>query len=142
MSLSTIYEPIQVDLDEVESRLRSVTEVDSPWLSELLRYSLKVGGKRIRPALVLLSGKFYDYNLERLLPMAVAVELMHTATLVHDDAVDKSAVRRGIPTINEVWGEDKAVLLGDYLFSKAGEFTATTKTSPLLFAFSRYLTCP
>ena len=139
MSLSTIYEPVQVDLDEVENRLRSVSEVDSPWLSELLRYSLKVGGKRIRPALVFLSGKFYDYNLERLMPMAVAVELMHTATLVHDDAIDKSAVRRGIPTINKVWGEDKAVLLGDYLFSKAGEFTATTKNLQAIKLFAQTL---
>ncbi len=125
MQLSTIYEPIQEDLNKVEDWLRSVSRVDFFRLSELLGYSLS-GGKGIRPALVLLSGKFYDYNLDYLLPMATAVELLHTATLVHDDAIDKSPVRRGRATINTVWGEDKAVLLGDYLFAKAGEFAATT----------------
>ena len=88
--------------------------------------ALESAGKRIRPALVLFSGKFYDYNLSYLLPMATAVEILHTATLVHDDAIDKSLVRRGRATIYRVWGEDKAVLLGDYLFAKAEEFAAAT----------------
>ena len=122
MQLSTIYEPIQEDLVKVEDQLRSVSKVDFAWLSELLGYSLSSGGKMIRPALTLLSGKFYNYNLDYLLPMATAVELMHTATLVHDDAIDNSLVRRSRPTINQVWGEDKAVLLGDYLFAKAREY--------------------
>ena len=125
--LSSIYKPVQEDLVKVEEKLRSISKVDSPWLSELLEYSLKGGGKRIRPALVLISGKFYDYNLNSLLPMATAVEVMHTATLVHDDAIDKSLVRRGRPTINKVWDEDKAVLLGDYLFAKAAELTSATQ---------------
>ncbi|GAI14964.1 unnamed protein product, partial [marine sediment metagenome] len=86
MTLSAIYQLIQEDLILVEDRLKSVSGVDFPWLAELLDYSLKGGGKRIRPALTLLSGKFYDYNLGSLLPMTTAVELMHTATLVHDDA--------------------------------------------------------
>ena len=126
MLLSTIYKPIQEDLVKVEERLKAVNKVDFPWLSELLDYSLKGGGKRIRPALVLLSGKFYHYNLNRLLPMATAIELFHTATLVQDDAIDKSSVRRGRPTINKMWDEDRAVLLGDYLFAKATELAATT----------------
>jgi len=125
LQLSTIYEPIQEDLNKVEDRLRSVSGVEFLRLSELLDYSLS-GGKGIRPALTLLSGKFYDYNLDYLLPMATAVELFHTATLVHDDAIDKSSVRRGRPTINTMWGEDKAILLGDYLFAKAGALAATT----------------
>jgi len=123
---NTIYEPIQEDLNKVADWLRLVSRVDFSWLAKLLGYSLKGGGKRIRPALTLLVGKFYNYNLDSLLPMATAVELLHTATLVHDDAIDKSSVRRGRPTINTVWGEDEAVLLGDYLFAKAGELAATT----------------
>ncbi|MFB0559153.1 MAG: polyprenyl synthetase family protein [Dehalococcoidales bacterium] len=125
MQLNTICELIQEDLVKVEDRLKSVSKVSFSWLSELLGYSLG-GGKGIRPALTLLSGKFYDYNLDYLLPMAATVELLHTATLVHDDAIDKSPVRRGRPTINTLWGADKAVLLGDYLFAKAGEVVATT----------------
>ena len=139
MTLSAIYQLIQEDLVRVEDRLKSVSGVDFPWLAELLDYSLKGGGKRIRPALTLLSGKFYDYNLGSLLSMATAVELMHTATLVHDDAVDNSLVRHGRPTINKVWGEDKAVLLGDYLFAKAGEFAADTGNLRVIKLFSQTL---
>ena len=127
MELSKIYQPIQEDLARIEDRLRAVSAVDSPYLSELLDYSLKSNGKRIRPILTLLSGKFYDYNLDSLLPMATAVEIMHTATLVHDDAIDESLVRRCRPTVYQLWGEDKAVLLGDYLFAEAGALTAATQ---------------
>jgi len=104
-----------------------------------LDYSLKGGGKRIRPALTLLAGKFYDYNLDYLLPMAMAVELYHTATLVHDDAIDKSLVRRGRPTINKVWGEEKAVLLGDYLSAEAGALVATTQSLRAIKLFTKTL---
>jgi len=136
LELGTIYEPIQKELDKVEDMLRLVNKVDSPYLSTLLDHSLQSNGKRIRPALTLLSGKFYDYNLDYLLPMAVAVELMHTATLVHDDAIDNSLVRRSRPTINKLWGEEKAVLLGDYLFAEAGVFTASTKNLRAIKHFS------
>jgi geranylgeranyl pyrophosphate synthase len=139
LQLSTIYKLIQEDLVEVEDRLRSVTKVDFSWLSEMLDHSLKGGGKRIRPALTLLSGKFYDHAPDHLLSMAAAVELMHTATLVHDDAIDKSSIRRGRPTINKVWGEDKAVLLGDYLFAKAGEFAADTQNLRVIKLFAQTL---
>ncbi len=135
--LRTIYEPIQEDLVRVEARLRSVCEVDFPWLSKLLAHSLKGGGKRIRPALVLLSGKFYNYDLSYLLPMATAVEILHTATLVHDDAIDNSAVRRGRPTINKVWGEDKAILLGDYLLGKSQELVADTQNLRVIRLFAQ-----
>jgi len=137
LQLSTIYEPIQEGLAKVEDRLKSVSRVELSRLSELLDYSLSDGGKRIRPALTLLSGKFYDCDLDYLLPMAAAIELLHTATLVHDDAIDKSSVRRGRPTINTVWGEDQAVLLGDYLFAKAGEFAATTGNLQVIKLFSQ-----
>ncbi|GAI45157.1 unnamed protein product, partial [marine sediment metagenome] len=105
LQLSRIYELVEEDLARVESQIKSVTEVDSPGLAELLSHIL-AGGKGIRPALTLLSGKFYHYNLDLLLPMATAVELMHTATLIHDDAIDNSTVRRGRPTINSLWGQD------------------------------------
>ncbi len=126
LPLRAIYESVQDDLNSVEDRLRSMSRVPFEHLSELLDHSLKAGGKRVRPILTLLSGKFYNYNRDALLSMAVAVELLHTATLVHDDTIDKSAVRRGLPTVNAVWGEDKAVLLGDYLFARAGEYCANT----------------
>jgi geranylgeranyl pyrophosphate synthase len=71
--------------------------------------------------------------------MATAVELLHVATLVHDDAVDKSPIRRGRPTLYKVWGEDRAVLVGDYLFAKAGELTATTQNIRVIKLFAQTL---
>ena len=139
MELNDIYESIQKDLVKVKDRLRSITQVDFPWLSEQLGLVVKETGKGIRPALTLLSGKFYHYDLTYLLPMAVSVELMHTATLVHDDAIDKAVVRRGQPTINKIWGQEIAVLMGDYLFAKAGEFVADTQTPRVVKLFSQTL---
>jgi len=153
LPLSKIYKPIQQDLAKVEDMMKSVSQADLSWLpkqlaydlrnsgklDELLPYSLKSGGKRIRPALTLLSGKSYNYDLDYLLPMATAVEIMHTATLVHDDAIDNSSVRRGRSTINKVWDDDKAILLGDYLFAKAGELTATTQNLQVIKLLSQTL---
>lgn len=127
MELNEIYAPIKKDLLVVEDRLKSIGVMDAPWLGDLLAYALKGGGKRLRPALAILSASFYDYDLERLMPMTLAVELMHLATLVHDDTIDNSFVRWGRPTVNKVWGMEKAVLLGDYLFAKAGDLTASTE---------------
>jgi octaprenyl-diphosphate synthase len=139
LSLDSIYQSIQEELTKIEENLQSVSEVAFDRLSEMLDYSLKVGGKRIRPVLTLLSGRSYDYERDSLLAMAVAVELLHTATLIHDDTIDKSSVRRGRLTVNEVWGEDKAVLLGDYLFAKAGEFCAHTGNLRVITLFSQTL---
>ncbi len=126
LTLDKIYEPVQPDLNTVEDWLKSVARVSYLPQANMLERSLQDGGKRIRPALVLLAGDLYNYNLDTLLPLATAVELLHTATLVHDDAIDDSAVRRGRPTINATWNDDKAVLLGDYLFATAEEYTART----------------
>jgi geranylgeranyl pyrophosphate synthase len=138
LELEEIYRLVAKDLAKVRRQLESVTEVDYPPLAEMLRHIL-AGGKGIRPALNLLSGKFYQYNLDLLLPMATAIELMHTATLVHDDAIDKSAVRRGKPTVNQVWGEERAVLLGDFVFARAGEFAADTGNLRVIKLFSQTL---
>ncbi|MFO8143825.1 MAG: polyprenyl synthetase family protein [Dehalococcoidales bacterium] len=136
MSLDTIYKPIQGDMARVEEGLRSVCR-DSPyWMSELLEHSLGNTGKRVRPALVFLSGSFTSCDRTCLLPMALAVEVLHTATLVHDDAIDKSATRRGKATIYQLWGEDKAVLLGDYLLAQSEELAALTENISVLKIFS------
>ena len=124
--LAEITKSVWEDLTAVEANMKSMSEVDAPDLSELLRHSLSGSGKRIRPIIALLAAKFHDYNLERMMPLVTAVELMHLATLVHDDTIDDSSVRRGRPTVNSVWGIEQAVLLGDYLFARAGALTATT----------------
>ena len=93
----------------------------------------------MRPALTLFSGKLFTYDLTTMLPMAVSVELMHTATLVHDDAIDKASTRRGRETMNSRWGDEIAILMGDFLFAKAGEFVADTQTPRVIKLFSQTL---
>ncbi|MDD5590663.1 MAG: polyprenyl synthetase family protein [Dehalococcoidales bacterium] len=137
MSLDKIYAPIRKDLGKIEDGLCSIYQDSPPRISDLLAHSLGASGKRVRPALVLLSGKSFNYNLSCLLPMALAVEVLHTATLVHDDAIDNSPARRGRATINKLWGEDKAILLGDYLLAKAEELAATTEDLPVIRLFAR-----
>jgi geranylgeranyl pyrophosphate synthase len=139
LELNQIYAPVNTDLAKVEESLKAVSKVDFDWLSQLLSHSLGAGGKRIRPALTLLSGQFYQYQLEFLMHMAAAIELMHTATLIHDDAIDKSDTRRGRETIYKLWGVDPAVLLGDYLFAKAGVEVADTQSVRAIKIFSQTL---
>jgi geranylgeranyl pyrophosphate synthase len=139
LELSQIYAPVSEDLKKVEEALVGVSHVDFPWLAQLLSHSLGAGGKRIRPALTLMSGQFYEYRFEYLLHMAVAIELMHTATLIHDDAIDKSDTRRGRATIYKLWGVDPAVLLGDYLFAKAGVESSETHSIRAIRLFSQTL---
>ena len=91
------------------------------------------------PSFTLLAGKFYNYNLEKLVPMAAGVELLHSATLIHDDIVDNSALRRGKPTISSKWGENAALLLGDYLFAKAAIFVAATGNLRVIKLFAETL---
>jgi geranylgeranyl pyrophosphate synthase len=137
--LSDIYKPVQKDLKKVEQSLEEIADADFALLAQLLAYTLKTGGKRVRPALTLLSGKFYIYEPALLVPMAAAIELLHTATLVHDDIVDNSPVRRGKPTVSRAWGEDRALLLGDYLFAKAGSLVAGTGNLRAIKLFSQTL---
>lgn len=139
MELSQIYAPIQDDLNRVRDTLKSISRIDFAWLAEQLSHVVKETGKGIRPALTLLSGRTCEYDITYLLPMAVSVELMHTATLVHDDAIDKALTRRGQATINSIWGDEIAVLLGDYLFAKAGEFVSDTQTPRVIKLFSQTL---
>jgi geranylgeranyl pyrophosphate synthase len=141
LELSEIYQPVKKDLKTVEEQFSLLAEskCDSfPELYQMLKHTL-VGGKVIRPALTLLSCRCFNYNRTKILPMATASELLHIATLVHDDAIDKADTRRGRPTVNNLWGTDKAVLLGDYLFARAGEFAAATENIPVVKLFSRTL---
>jgi len=126
LELSEIYRPVQEDLAAVQEELKSICQVENPYLEELLEYSLIGGGKRIRPILALLSAKSYNYNIDTLMPIAMAVELMHMATLMHDDTIDNSTIRWGRPTVNALWGTEQAILLGDYLFAQTGELVART----------------
>lgn len=138
MTVASIYRPVQRGMIRLEENLDQIAEASAPLgIVEQLNHILKGGGKRIRPALTLLAGKFYHYNLELLLPTAVAVELLHTATLVHDDTLDHSQRRRGKPTINSLWGNSIAILLGDYLFATSACITSETGNVRVMKLFAQ-----
>lgn len=139
MNLNLIYRSVAPDLEKVEKELGKIVEVDNLLLAKLLNYSIKNCGKRIRPVFTLLSGKFMNYNLDKLIPMAAGVELLHSATLIHDDIIDNADLRRSKPAIHKVWGSNAALLLGDYLFAKAGSYVASTGNLRVIKLFSQTL---
>lgn len=139
MTADSVYRPIRTEMARVEKRLNEVARTAPPDIVQQLSYVLKGGGKRLRPALTLLAGKFYRYDVELLLPTAAAIELLHTATLVHDDTVDESDLRRGRTSINHLWGNSNAVLLGDYLFAASARMTAETGNVRVIKLFSETL---
>jgi geranylgeranyl pyrophosphate synthase len=139
VTLDEIYAPVKGDLELVEKRLAEIAGNDIPLLSDMLEYALLNAGKRVRPALTLLSGQFNKYDRNVLIPMAAAVELLHIGTLVHDDIIDKSATRRGQPAVYRKWGLNSALLLGDYLFSRAGTLATTTENMRVIRRFTETL---
>ncbi|MBI2764989.1 MAG: polyprenyl synthetase family protein [Chloroflexi bacterium] len=124
--LATLYGPVTDDMVLVEDLLESTKKVDLAPLRRMLDHALHARGKRLRPALVLLSGSFGEYDLNRLVPLGAAIELLHTASLVHDDVVDGADSRRGRPTANSVFDNALTVLLGDYMFANAAEMVTRT----------------
>ncbi len=119
MDLAAIYAPVREDLDQLQTLLQRELASDDPFIGELVRHVLDTRGKLIRPALVCLSAQASGGAGEARLWIAAAVELIHIASLIHDDIIDASDVRRGVTTVNAQWGNQIAVLLGDYLFAKA-----------------------
>ncbi len=113
------FSEIALDLDEVEKKLKEVTIDSDPFIRQNTNLLLESGGKRLRPAFSLLGAKLANYDLERVLPFAVAIEIFHMATLVHDDVVDCSLIRRGRPTIKALQGNRVSTHLGNYLLAKA-----------------------
>ena len=131
-----IYQPIKDDLIQVEERLRGLSNVRTPFLPELLDYVYQSGGKRVRPAITLLASNFYPHDHDLPIIMAAAVELLHIATLIHDDTVDNSHLRRGRTTVSDLWGKNAAVLLGDYVFATSATFVCDTSNVRVIRRFS------
>lgn len=123
---TTMYGPVAEDMILVEDLLEATKRVDLSPLKRMLDHALQARGKRIRPALVLLAGTYGEYNLNRLVPLGAAIELLHTASLVHDDVVDGAMSRRGRATANAVFDNAITVLLGDYMFANAAELVTRT----------------
>ena len=138
---ASIYAPIQAELALVDEKLRGLAPAEVGHLRPLLDYVAETGGKRVRPAITLLAGqlgahKGRPYDSEKLVLMAGAVELLHLATLIHDDTVDDSPTRRGRATVGSVWGNQVAVLFGDYVFATSATFVCDTDNIRIMRRFS------
>jgi heptaprenyl diphosphate synthase len=119
MNLKDIYQDLRPDLDALEKQLAREVQSNEKLLQRSSQHLLKAGGKRIRPVFVLLAGKFGEYDLSRLTNVAVALELIHMASLVHDDVIDNASKRRGSPTVKAEWGNRIAMYTGDFIFARA-----------------------
>jgi len=117
--LRTITEPIQRDLEIFEKQFLESLETDVELLNKIVRYMAAHKGKRLRPTLTFLTSHLVGGPTPRTFWAALIVELIHTATLIHDDVVDESEIRRGAASINAIWDNKISILVGDYLFSKA-----------------------
>jgi geranylgeranyl pyrophosphate synthase len=118
------YGPVSDDIELVTRGLRDLGSGHHPLLDAALEHIFSSRGKQLRPALVMLGGKMGRYQRDRLVTLAMALELVHTASLVHDDTVDEALTRRGLDTLNALWSPKVAILVGDYLFAKAAELAA------------------
>ena len=118
-SLADIQAPVREGLERVSDELRRIVAADFALITEVNEHLLRMRGKMFRPTLTLLSAQVLDRPSPRAPTLAAVIELMHVATLVHDDAVDHSTLRRGMPTINALFSHQVSVIMGDYLYSKA-----------------------
>jgi octaprenyl-diphosphate synthase len=124
--LQSLYAPIAGELADVESLLKSELRSDYPFVDELVRYGCLLGGKRLRPALLLLTAKAVGGKATSdHITLAAVVEMIHTATLVHDDVLDEAQIRRHLATVNARWDNEASVLLGDFLFTHAFYLAST-----------------
>ncbi len=139
MNINTILSPIQNELQAVESLLGQSVAIDFEPLHRVFESLIQSGGKRIRPALTVLANKFHSEGQDKALTLAVAAELIHAATLIHDDLIDKSPLRRGSPTINSRWSGTATVLAGDFLLARAADISASIEDFRVMRIFARTL---
>jgi geranylgeranyl pyrophosphate synthase len=135
-TLSRLFASIQADLDQVDATFQERATSGLTILNSASMYAIGSQGKRLRTAITLLSAKFNNYRFEKLLLLSVAFEMLHLATLIHDDIVDEATTRRGKPTVNALWGNKIAILLGDYYFAKTAGLIADIEDSRIDHLFS------
>ncbi|MBI5700546.1 polyprenyl synthetase family protein [Candidatus Saganbacteria bacterium] len=132
-NLIEIYGPIKKELLQIEKRLHTLLSRDADkYVAEIGNYILKKPGKRLRPALVLLSARLGSSIKPKVIDLAAAIELIHTATLIHDDIIDRAEKRRSQKSVNIKYGRDAAILFGDFLYSKAFELIASLNSVPII----------
>jgi octaprenyl-diphosphate synthase len=118
VNITQFSAPVKSELDKLEQLFEQTLHADVPLVEQVMQYVATLHGKRLRPLLVFLTAKMIGEVTEQSLKAGLVVELLHTATLIHDDVVDHSTLRRGVPTVNSIWTNKISVLIGDYLFSR------------------------
>jgi octaprenyl-diphosphate synthase len=136
-TLSSLQQPVRPQLDMVVEELRRIVLSDFPAIEEVNDHLLWARGKLFRPTLLLLANQVGANPYPRAVTLAALVELVHLATLVHDDAVDHSVLRRGMPTVNALWNHQTAVIMGDYLYSRSVQELTALGRVDLLAVLSR-----
>jgi len=129
--------PVKTDLEEFDKKLSDFLRGDSPLIASIARHLLRARGKRIRPAFLFLASRASDNFTPYSVEASLSIELIHTATLLHDDVVDESDLRRGQNTVNKQWTNLISVLMGDYLFAKAFRIMVESNSIELMQAISR-----
>ncbi len=139
MDFADVTQRLQGDLDRVEERVRRAAQVEFPALGRMLEAIVNSGGKRLRPALLLLASRPFTYDLTPLVPAAAGIEMLHTASLVHDDTIDSSLLRRGQPTLNSSFDPGTVILIGDFLFAQSAILAAETMNPRVVAVFAASL---
>jgi geranylgeranyl pyrophosphate synthase len=134
-----LFDLVAEDIKHVEEKMRSGVAERYSDLQAVIDYLMGAGGKRLRPTLTLMAANFYPVDKEKSYALAAAVELLHTATLVHDDLIDNSLFRRGLPTLNASWTPGATILTGDYLFARSAGLAAETDNVRIVRIFSQTL---
>ena len=128
-TLSAIYATVGSELRRVDTRLADELRSDHSQANEVIRHGIRLSGKRLRPALLLLAGQAVGRLRDEHITLAAVVEMIHTATLVHDDVLDEAAIRRHEDTVNARWNNETSVLLGDFLFTHAFYLASTLEST-------------
>lgn len=136
MSTIILNTLVQEQIKRVEEQIRAQADDNNPDMRAALEHLLSSGGKRVRPTVVLLVGNMLGGTDEKLVTVGAAIELLHTATLVHDDLIDGSLLRRGMPTLNARWSPAATVLTGDFLFARAAKLAAEVDHLQLMKLFA------
>ena len=129
--------PVQPDLDVLRGKITSFLPADTHSAQKIIEHIFESGGKRIRPALYFFCARLFDYRGEHLYPIAAVSEFVHTASLLHDDVVDNSTLRRNKPTANASWGDQSSVLVGDLIYARASEMMAATGSLEIVTTYAQ-----
>lgn len=136
MSIDSIRKLVTDDLSSVDQFIISQLTSTVPLINQMIEYVLSIGGKRVRPMVLLLSANALSRSPAHHIDLAAVIELIHTATLLHDDVVDSSTLRRGHETAHMIWGKNASVLVGDFLYSRAFQLVVNMHNEPILDIFA------